>query len=149
MSTMKLPKEISKLIELGKWNAAPNCTLENILKNYYGWSGSVNLSSGPVFSDGGIKNAAKDIISKEALGVYLTGELNDTDNLDYIDGNKCMMIACNYDEEAICLDYRFSNHSPRIMASDYSKYPGRWTEIVSSVDELIDKLEITKSSDNL
>ncbi len=138
---MHLPREILKLIESKKWEASPDCSLQSELQAKYGWVGPVDLRHGPEFDDGGVINAAKDQ-SGELFGVYLTGEFVDQEKLNYLDGNKCLMIACNWDEEAICLDYRFNLDNPRVMASDYSQNRGRWVEIASSVNELIEKLGI-------
>ena len=138
---MKVPKKILQLIEKGLWEAAQDCPLQFELKRDFGWYGEISLLQGPRFSDGGIKNIAQSI-SKDNYGVSLTGELDENDNLDQVDGNKCIMIASNYDEEIICLDYRFSLEKPRIMASDYSKNIGRWVEITNSIDQLIEKLGI-------
>lgn len=138
---MKVPEEILKLIQQGKWKAKSNCPLQSELKDNYGWCGLIDLSQGPDFSDGGILEVSKNV-AKDIYGVYLTGEFIDNDKLDHLDGDKCIMIACNYDEEAICLDFRFSSEEPRIMASDYSKNLGRWVEIAHTIDELIEKLGI-------
>jgi len=94
-------------------------------------------------NDSGLLITSKDDV-KEFYGVYLTGQLDADSNRDWLDANKSIMIGCNYDEEAICLDYRFSKEFPRIVASDYSKSnkSGRWKEIAKSIDELIIKLGI-------
>gem|GEM_PF-5586399 len=93
----------------------------------------------------GLLSAASNSIDKLRFGIYLTGEFKDLDKLDFLDANKCLMLSCNYAEEAICLDFRFSIKNPRIMASDFSKKNGRWVEIVGCVDELIEKLEIKEN----
>ena len=142
--TVELPRKIKELMVSGLWIAMENCPLNEELQKYFRWDGKVMLYNNLEKVDCGLL-ATSEGNAKEFYGTYRTDEKEDKLNLDWIDANKSIMVACNYDEEAICIDYRFSKKSPRIVATYYansSKRNGRWKEIATNEEELIKKLGI-------
>jgi hypothetical protein len=59
-------------------------------------------------------------------------EITDT---RFLDIDKAIIIALNWDEEAICLDYRSSMDKPRVVASciDNDRI-GQWKVIASDIE---------------
>ena len=87
--------------------------------------------------DAGLLIASETTKIKNIYGTYRTGDRDDEKNLDWIDVNKARVIAVNYDEESICLDYRFSKVNPRTVVTYFESLPkrnGRWQEITGNED---------------
>ena len=143
--SVEIPKRIKNLMELDLWKAEDDCQLNIELEKEFNWSDKVSLFSNLDKRDTGLLTTSETEELKHIYGTYRTGDREDINNLDWIDANKAVMIAVNFDEEAICLDYRFSKFKPRIVATYFQTFPrgyGRWKEIAKNEDELISKLEI-------
>ena len=147
MKSVELPDKIKKLMIAELWIAKDDCPLNEELKKDFNWTGKINLFNNIEKNDAGLFTTSQTKFAKNTYGTYRTGDRDDEKNLDWIDANKTIMIACNHDEESICLDYRFSKTNPRIVATYYETLPqhiGRWKEIAKSEEELIMKLGIGK-----
>jgi len=143
--TIELPKQIAKLIELGLWKINDNCQLLKKLRQEHNWKLNISLIENFELEQNGLKSLAEDSSVGDLYGVYLTNQRNDKTHLDWIDANKAIEISVNYDEECICLDYRFSKTNPRILASfhcNLSSQVLRWKEIAVNIDDLILQLGI-------
>lgn len=145
MKLIQIPSKIKWLMESGLWEAEENCELSEILRIDYNWSDKIKLYSNLDKKEGGLLITSETEEIGNIYGTYRTGDKNDEEALDWIDANKAIMISVNYDEESICLDYRFSKVNPRIVATYFASLPkryGRWKEIAKNEDELITKLGI-------
>ena len=132
-------------MESGLWKAEDNCQLEKELREHFNWGDKISLFNNLKKDDAGLLITSETDEIKNIYGTYRTGDRDDEKSLDWIDVNKAIMIAVNYDEESICLDYRFSKTNPRIIATYFETLPkrnGRWKEIAKDEDELIMKLGI-------
>lgn len=145
MRSIQIPNEIKSLMERGLWKAKDNCELGKELKKDFNWGDKIGLFNNLEKNDAGLLTTSEIDQIKNIYGTYRTGDRNDEKSLDWIDANKAILIAVNYDEESICLDYRFSKSNPRIVATYFEALPkrnGRWKKIAKDEDELIMKLGI-------
>ncbi|MEO1518894.1 MAG: hypothetical protein AAFV95_28015 [Bacteroidota bacterium] len=145
MQSINLPNGIKNLMRLGLWVAKEDCPLNDELAKEFNWGDKVTLVNNLHKEDAGLSTTSRTNDIQHIYGTYKTGERTDDESLDWIDVNKAILIAVNHDEEAICLDYRFSKTHPRILATYFEKMPrqySRWKEIAKEEDELIRKLGI-------
>jgi len=127
INDLPLPKDLLGLIEQGRWKSPNPIVMKSIIEGCL--SGEFHFNSiKSMQRESDMKHRITDKeFSKQrglASSTLLGMSIEETNILDI---DNAIMIAQNYDGEAICLDYRLSLENPRVVASTWKdRYHMEW-----------------------
>lgn len=139
-----LPQSLQELIEQGRWRRPPDTTtLKQITGSQFAKDFNfldiegMQRESCPIHLVEDPKLASiYNLASSKRSG-------NPIKNDELLDIDKSICIAVNWSEEAICLDYRLSDDSPRVMVSVCKEgYFTKWKTVAPDFDSFASLLRL-------
>lgn len=146
VNNLSLPSYLVELINAGRWKKPENIThLVEITGVQRPEDFSFLLSDGMERETNSgysiVKNGEEFI-----YGIYSSSESNSlAQSSGFLDVAKLVIIAVNWDEEVICLDYRENSNEPSVVLSIYpptSEGTVQWKVLAKSFREFAEKLNL-------
>jgi hypothetical protein len=139
-----LPEQLQYLLAQNRWKYPPNT---EILMEMIGSSSNMEFSFLDLAGMRRESDQAHLIHDQKIAKLYglasskLLGKSIDDPNI--LDIDNLVMIAVNYDDEAICLDYRTTKDNPRVMVSIWNDAQGvKWREIAPDFNTFVSYLNL-------
>ena len=139
---LKIPARLIELIESGRWKCPDDVSVLTEMSGA-GYPEGFRFAS----LDGLIRATAANIELRKRPYGHLYGLTSSNDpnaprDSDLLDVDRAVLIAGNYDEEVIALDYRENLDEPKVVANTPFPHqgPARWRVIALTFDEFADRL---------
>ncbi|MEL7222031.1 MAG: hypothetical protein AAGJ93_11980 [Bacteroidota bacterium] len=140
INDLLLPETLQRLMDVEKGSkAAIKIDFSDIVDSAYAVELSLLSRNEITATTANYTNISQQEKEAKIYGLYWNEKPNLNRMEELLDMNKALIIALNFDEEAIGLDYRFSSN-PRVVFSDWSNSNCRWRLISLNFYDFLEKL---------
>ena len=138
---LPLPAYMIELISLDRWITPDNTT---VLRQFAGFTGNTNIHLLKVENMVRVNQLTHLLEDPETAQIYgfASSIQNGNEILDeeMLDVDKAIMIAMNWDDEAICLDYRHSLKNPCVVSGIVEHNRIIWKKIANDFKSFADHI---------
>jgi hypothetical protein len=140
---LNLPAALVQLLRAGRWKRPPDVERLAAMTGVQRPDDFTFLDP-----DGMIRETAAglDLVRRGQGTIYGLVSTSDAEAYrcppDFLDAHQSVVLAVNWDEEVICLDYRSNSNEPTVVVSAWpgSQSPPKWKLIAATFDEFARQL---------